>query len=198
MDKLDLVKKDKYYYTAKSDPDIRTFDQHAFLSLSGQGAPGGEAFISAVESIIPLAYGIKKNYKLAGKDFAVPKLEALWWVVDSGPEDRSNWKWQLLIRLPDYVEAAVVERSREETLKKKKNPRIQEVEFLNLSEGKCVQVLHIGPYSTEHITLDRIQTFMQQNQLVPNGPHHEIYLSDPRKSQPEKMKTILRQPVKRS
>ena len=199
MYKLDLVKSDKFYYTAKTDPDIRTFEPHKFLTIKGVGEPAGETFTEAVEALYPVAYSIKKQYKLIGQDFAVPKLEGLWWVNGSRPADeveRSRWHWKLLIRMPDFVENEKVLQAFDECYKKKRLEKIKDVTLEIVVEGKCVQVLHVGPYSTEETTLQRLSDFIQRNGLKVNGVHHEIYLSDPRKTAPERMKTILRQPVR--
>ncbi len=100
------------------------------------------------------------------------------------------------IRMPDFVNSEIVEKAREEVFKKKGKEQIKKIKFEKVKEGKCVQILHIGPYSTEPESLAKIKKLMEQKNLVENGLHHEIYLSDPGKVSPEKMKTILRQPVK--
>lgn len=197
--KLDLTKEYKAYYQAKTSPEIVEFDEIPFLTVEGQGEPAGEAFIKAVEALYPLAYGIKNICKKQGKDFVVPKLEGLWWVESDKPAlevPRGEWRWKLLIRMPDFVNPEVVEKARGEVFKKEGMELLKEIRFEKIKEGKCVQMLHVGPYSTEPETLAKMEKFMEQKNLVRNGPHHEIYLSDPRKVVPEKMKTILRQPVK--
>ncbi|MGQ9622560.1 MAG: GyrI-like domain-containing protein [Candidatus Caldatribacteriaceae bacterium] len=197
--KLDLTKEYKAYYQAKTGPEIVEFDEIPFLTVEGQGEPAGEAFTKAVEALYPLAYGVKNICKKQGKDFVVPKLEGLWWVESDEPAlevPRGEWRWKLLIRMPDFVNPEVVEKAREEVFKKEGMELLKEIKFEKIKEGKCVQMLHVGPYSTEPETLAKMEKFMEQKNLVKNGPHHEIYLSDPRKVVPEKMRTILRQPVK--
>jgi len=197
--KLDLVKKYKTYYTAKIIPEAVEFDEISYLAIGGKGEPAGKEFISKVEALYPLAYGVKNLCKKQGNDFVVPKLEGLWWVESDKPASevpREEWRWELLIRLPDFVTSEIVEKAKKEVFKKKSIELVKEIEFEKITEGKCVQIMHIGPYSAEPETIERMKGFMKENNSVENGTHHEIYLSDPRKVAPEKMKTILRQPVK--
>ena len=146
-----------------------------------------------------MVYGIKKICKEQDQDFGVPKLEGLWWVEGDTPAlevPRSEWCWKLLIRMPDLVTKEMALSIQPEIEKKKKNSVIKEISFETISEGKCVQVMHIGPYSAEPETINMLLDFITGNGLSVNGLHHEIYLSDPRKTAPEKMKTIIRYPVK--
>lgn len=132
-------------------------------------------------------------------DFTVPKLEGLWWVnskKNALEVPRSEWQWKLLIRMPEFVASDNFEQAQEDVIKKKGIEKINEIQFNKIIEGKCVQIMHIGPYSTEPETINRMKEFITQNGFIENGLHYEIYLSDPRKTEPEKMKTILRQPVK--
>jgi len=199
--KLDLVKEYKTYYTAKTNPELVEFNEIPFLTIAGKGEPGGEEFTSKVEALYSLAYGVKNIYKKQGKDFAVPKLEGLWWVNSDKPAlevSHEEWQWKLLIRLPDFVTLEASEKTREEVFKKKRLETTKEIKFEEIKEGRSVQVMHLGPYSIESETIGKMKDFMKKNDLVENGLHHEIYLSDPRKMAPEKMKTILRQPVKKN
>lgn len=199
MEKTDLVKQDKEYYSAKKKPEIREFRELNFLTILGKGEPAGIEFTKAVEALYPLAYAIKKIYKQQETDFAVPKLEGLWWVKSEKNAleiPRSEWHWKLLIRMPNFVTSENFEHAKTNVIKKKGIEKINEILFEKITEGKCIQIMHIGPYSTEPETINQMKEFMIQNGLVENGLHHEIYLSDPRKTIPERMKTILRQPVK--
>ena len=199
MEKTDLLKQDKEYYSAKKKPEIREFSELNFLTITGKGEPAGIEFTKAIEALYPLAYGIKKNYKNQEMDFAVPKLEGLWWVnsdKNALEVPRSEWHWKLLIRMPNFVTNEEFEKAKTEVIKKKGIEKINEIAFEKIAEGKCIQIMHIGPYSTESNTIEQMKTFMKENGFVENGLHHEIYISDPRKTIPEKMKTILRQPVK--
>ncbi len=199
MPKLDLIKKYKTYYKAGKKPEIVEFGEANYLSLEGKGEPGGEIFVSKVEALYPLAYGIKKVCKEQGSDFGVPKLEGLWWVESSSPAlevPRTEWYWKLLIRMPEFVTEEILTAVQPEVASKKKNALIQEIVFEKITEGKCVQIMHIGPYSTEPETINRMMKYITEMGLSVTGLHHEIYLSDPRKTEPEKMKTLLRYPVK--
>lgn len=171
-----------------------------YLSIEGKGEPAGKEFVKAVETLYPLAYGIKGLSKKEAKDFVVTKLEGLWWIESNKPAlkvPRSEWQWKLLIRLPEFVSNQMVESAKTEVAKKKKNPLVNQISFEKIREGKCVQIMHVGPYATEAETITKIKNFIKDNGLMENGYHHEIYLSDPRKVAPEKMKTILRQPVRK-
>ena len=197
--KLDLTKEYKQYYTAKNTPAIVEFGKISYLSIEGKGEPTGEVFSKSIEALYPLAYGVKNLCKKQGKDFAVPKLEGLWWVKSNKPAlevPREEWYWKLLIRMPDFVTSDIVKNAREEVFKKKRLDLIKEIKFETINEGKCVQIMHIGPYATEPETIQKMKDFMKENDYTENGLHHEIYISDPRKTSPEKMKTILRQPIK--
>ncbi len=199
MSKLDLLKEYKSYYKAGRKPEIVEFGKVRYLTVKGKGEPAGKIFASKVEALYPLAYGIKKLCKEKGNDFGVPKLEGLWWVESDKPAPkvpRNEWCWKLLIRMPEFVTNAMVKSVQSEVAKKKKNDLIQEISFETMMEGKCVQIMHIGPYSTEHETVKLLMEFIKSQGLSVNGLHHEIYLSDPRKTSPEKMKTIIRYPVK--
>ncbi|EQD49569.1 hypothetical protein B1B_11569, partial [mine drainage metagenome] len=139
-----------------------------------------------------------RECKRQSKDFAVPKLEGLWWVDGERPATavpRAEWRWRLMIRLPLLVDAAMVEAAKKAVAQKKGLTRAGDVAFIALCEGRCVQVMHLGPYADEPATITAMHDFMAGNELEARGMHHEIYLSDPRRTAPEKMKTILRQPV---
>ncbi|MEV0059321.1 GyrI-like domain-containing protein [Nocardia sp. NPDC050718] len=182
--KLDLAKTDRPYYTAPADPVLRTFPTYSYLTAPGRGAPGGAAYSAAVESLYRAAYGAKKQAKAAGADFVVPKLEGLWWVESDLPPltvPRDEWHWKLLIRMPETVTADMVDG----------------VGFEQLTEGEAIQVLHVGPFADEPATLARMDAYMAEHDLTMNGLHHEIYLSDLRRTAPEATRTILRHPVRR-
>ena len=135
------------------------------------------------------------------KDFTVAKLEGLWWANSDKPYTevpREEWMWKLLIRQPEFVTSEVVERARQEVIKKKKLELVNEVKFEKMKGGKCIQILHIGPYSTEPESIAKMRKLMKEENLVENECHHEIYLvmAYPRNVPEERLKTILRQPVR--
>lgn len=206
MTKLDLTKEYKTYFTAKAKPHLVEIEKANFISISGKGDPSGQPFLQNIQALYPVAYRIKFAFKAKNKDFVVSKLEGLWWfdeerypnktiATSSTDVPRSEWEYRLLIRLPNFV-------TREDfdiavTAGVEKNvPFVKQLDFFTMEEGTCVQMLHVGPYSTEPETLEEIGKFMEANKLKRNGVHHEIYLSDFRKTKPERLKTILREPVK--
>ncbi len=207
MSKLNLSKTDKVYYTSKSEPEVVEFDPINYLSIKGIGDPSGQDFSDRIQALYPLAYTIKFAYKAIEQDFVVPKLEALWHFDNEKYADismamapkqipRSEWKYQLLIRMPDFVLKSQFHDAIKTLKAKKEVNHIDEIEFITLNEGKCVQMLHTGPFETEPVSLAKIKIFMDDQGLSKNGHHHEIYLSDFRKVAPEKLRTILREPFK--
>ncbi len=199
MLKLDLVKAYRSYYKAGKKPEIVEFGEANFLSVEGKGEPAGKAFVSKIEALYPLAYGIKKICKEQNKDFGVPKLEGLWWVEGNKPAlevPRKEWLWKLLIRMPEFVTQEMMQSVQQEVATKKQNNLITNISFEKITEGKCIQIMHIGPYSTEPVTINILMESMTSKGYSVDGLHHEIYLSDPRRTEPSKMKTIIRYPVK--
>jgi len=197
--KLDLAKEDKNYYQAKAEPHLISLPPLPYLAVQDQGVPDGPVFAAATEALYTIAYTIKRMCKHENRDFVVPKLEGLWWVLsdqDALAVPQEEWQWKLLIRMPDFVTADLVEIAKQEALANKPaRAPLAHTSYEMLHEGTCVQMLHVGPYHTEPDTIARIKMFMAEKQLQQNGLHHEIYLSDPRKSEPSSLKTILRFPV---
>lgn len=207
MEKLDLTKKYKVYFTAKTKPELVEIEKAQFISIRGKGDPSGQPFVKRIETLYPVAYAIKFAWKEKGKDFIVSKLEALWWYDEnlfpgnsmtntSVEVPRSEWEYRLLIRMPSFVTQKDVEKAKQSVMAKKDLPFTQDLEFFEMTEGKSVQMLHVGPFSSEPETLKEIAAFVEMHQLRRNGLHHEIYLSDFRKTEPGKLRTILREPVK--
>jgi hypothetical protein len=197
--KFDLTKEDRVYYTAKTVPQIVELSEVSCLAIEGGGAPAGGAFTEAVQALFPFAYGVKGICKKDGRDFTVAKLEGLWWVESGRPAlevPPREWRWKLLIRLPDFVTSENVEKARSDVMKKKGIALLKDIKFEKMNEGRCIQALHIGPYADEPETIARMRKMMEENNLVENGLHHEIYLSDPGKTPRQRLKTILRQPVR--
>lgn len=205
MDKLDLTKLYKTYYTAKTAPEIVDIETARFVSILGKGDPSGEAFSADIQLLYPVAYAIKFACKEMGKDFTVSKLEGLWWfdeqkfgnlTMSEAPQKvpRSEWEYRLLIRMPDFVDEKMIASAVETVVSKKKMPAAERVHFFEMTEGKCVQMLHVGAFNDEPVSLQKMLHFMQTKGMSKNGLHHEIYLSDFRKAAPEDLKTILREP----
>ncbi len=207
MEKLDLTKKYKSYFTATIQPQIVHIEPASFISIRGKGDPSGEAFAKDIEAMYSTAYTIKFACKAEGKDFVVSKLEGQWWfdetrftgqTMNSAAVEvpRSEWEYRLLIRMPDFVTAKDMEAAQLIVTDRKSIHKAAEIEWHTLEEGNCVQMLHVGPFSTEPKSLKIMSVFMDTHQFAKNGLHHEIYLSDFRKTAPEKLKTILREPVR--
>ncbi|MDV4144930.1 GyrI-like domain-containing protein [Shimia sp. FJ5] len=206
MDKLDFKKVDKAFYGGKQGRwDRITLPQMTFLAIDGQGDPNGPGYAAALGVLYPLAYGVKFACKSEGADYVVPPLEALWWAEDPAAfvaGNRAAWQWRAMLRMPDRVSDEIVEEVRESVRVKllKKGVDIEPLAQAArrvFEEGACLQTLHVGPYTAEAPVLaDLHERVMPEAGLAFNGAHHEIYLSDPRRVAPEKLRTILRQPVK--
>lgn len=173
-----------------------------FLSIDGSGSPDTPEFKNAIGALYSLAYtarfALKRN---GGPSVKIPPLEGLYDVPGSEPgqfttQAREKLVWTLMIRLPEEIDDALVEKSRAEAARKKNLASLSNVRVKRLAEGRCVQVLHRGPYSTEDATMARLRDLMKERKLRPAGRHHEVYLSVPGLTKPENMKTILRQPVR--
>ena len=207
MEKLDLVKLHKKYYSAKTAPEIVDIEAARYVSILGKGDPSGEAFSADIQLLYPVAYGVKALCKSAGQDFGVPKLEGLWWFDEQqfgapsmaeAPQKvpRSEWEYRMLLRMPDFVDEKIVAAAVASVVSKKKMPDAGRVQFFEMTEGTCVQMLHVGAFADEPVSLQKMLDFMQAQGMEKNGLHHEIYLSDFRKTAPEDLKTILREPFK--
>ncbi|MEZ5974042.1 MAG: GyrI-like domain-containing protein [Planctomycetota bacterium] len=193
MDKLDLKKADRAYYGAKAGSWQRLrLPACRYLAVLGQGAPESPAYAAALHALYPTAYAIKFASKAAGRDFTVPPQSTQWWSEDLAAFTagrRDLWQWRAMLRMPDWVDSAMLK----EAMAKKGT---QGVELMEIDEGDVFQTLHIGPYADEGPTLAELHDRVMPEAGVTFGlPHHEIYLSDPRRTAPEKLKTILRQPV---
>ena len=202
MKTLDLKKELKEFYSPTTkDVTIVDVPEMNFIMIDGQGAPESLQFQQSIEALYPIAYTIKFDKKKDGIDYPVMALEGLWWAEDMSdfdPEkgDRNKWLWTLMIMQPDVVAAADIETARESSSKKKHNPALERVRLQIYSEGKSAQIMHVGPFSEEGPNVQRIHQKIQEIGGTPYGKHHEIYLSDFRKVEPAKMKTVLRQPYR--
>lgn len=200
-DKYDLAKEFPEYYKAKKEPSLITLKKAKYLALDGKGEPGGKEFEDKIGAMYNMAYGMKMPMKLLGKDYTISKLETLWMVGETREGKfvmfpQSEWRWKMLIRVPDFITEKIFIKYKEETALKSLNGYVKEIELAELNEGKCAQIMHVGPYDEVSPAIERLHEFIGANGLTFNGEHHEIYLSDPRRTAPEKIKTIIRQPVK--
>jgi hypothetical protein len=213
MDKIDFKKTDKLFYTAKSDRWVLVdVPEWQFLCVEGQGDPqSSPAYSAAVSALYSLSYGVKfRSKSVHDRDHVVGPLEGLWWADDMDAYragDRAAWKWRMMIRQPDWITDADLEAVRLTSLDKIKGQAEAEATAETLKavtlgafkEGACLQRLYFGPYVDEApLLIDLHDRYMPENGYQPTGLHHEIYLNDPRKVAPEKLKTLLRQPVRRS
>jgi hypothetical protein len=201
MEKIDLKKELKAFYnpTAK-DVTLIDVPRMNFIMIDGQGAPESPQFAQSIAALYPIAYGIKFDKKRTdGIDYGVMPLEGLFWAEDMAvfmPEtaDRNQWQWTLMIMQPDFVTRKDFENAVAASKKKKDNPLIDKVRFENFTEGKAAQIMHIGPYSAEGPNIQKLHHKITEIGARLSGRHHEIYLSDPRRAAPDKMKTVVRQP----
>lgn len=206
MAKTDLLDLCPDYYAASAAPRLVELPAIPALALDGGGAPEGDEFQLKTQALYALAYAIKMARKKAGHEFPVAGLEGLWWAEYDvaklrDPEalwevPRAAWLWTLRIPQPAFVTAEECAQHGAALVKKGKPALVAEVRLERLSEGRCVQALHRGPYATEPETVARMRAFMREQGLTAHGLHHELYLSDPRRAAPEKVRTILRQPVR--
>ena len=201
MDKIDFKKELGYLYqpSAKEVMQIDVPTMH-YLMVDGEGDPNtSQAYSEAVETLFAVSYAVKFMVKKGALaiDYGVLPLEGLWWADDMSKfstEDKSNWKWTMMILQPDFVTEEMVVNAIADVRKKKNPVAISRVRFEALSEGKCAQILHLGPFSEEGPTIEKVHQFIDSKGKR-TGKHHEIYLSDIRKAAPEKWKTIIRQPM---
>ena len=207
---FDLKKEFKEYYQPKNKPEIVNIPSINYLAVRGSGDPNDETgdYKKALESLYAVAYTLRMSYKTDYKingfyEYIVPPLEGFWW--QDGTDgvnyaDKTSFNWISVIRLPDFISGKDIEWAVMTATKKKKNDCSQ-VKFLTVNEGLCVQIMHIGPYDNEPVTVKLMDDYLAQNgyenNLNSERMHHEIYLSDPRKCLPEKMKTVIRHPIKR-
>jgi hypothetical protein len=200
--KIDLFKDNKAEYASPKKPTLVETGPASYLTFAGKGDPAGDAFQDAIMAMYAMAYTIKMTSKFAGRDYTVCKLECLWWAGRKGCEfettPKDKWNWKLLIRVPDFINEKHLNDAVNSLREKGKAGKAGNVKLEQLDEGNCVQMLHVGPYEKVGETVTRMMDFSGTNGLVPNGRHHEIYLSDPRRVEPARLKTIVRQPVKKN
>jgi hypothetical protein len=200
MDTLDLRKQYAFLYkpSAKA-PQLVNVPDLAFLAVDGEGDPNQEPFQEAVAALYSAAYTLKFAIKKAqAVDYPVMALEARWWVADGAPfsfTERTGWRWTAMILQPDLITPADVADAIAQAGRKKPNAALARLRLERFTEGRAAQIMHLGPYADEPATLDRMHNWVTEQGLQLRGKHHEIYLSDPARTAPEKMKTILRHPV---
>jgi hypothetical protein len=189
---------------ATRKPAVVVLPPARYLAIEGRGAPEGPDFQAAVGALYGTAYTLKFAAKKAGHDHKVSPLEALWWTpgprgdFDLARTPRSAWRWKAMIRVPSTIRPRDVSVAIAQLAARRGDRTATKVELETIDEGRVVQVLHVGPYATEPETVAKMRALMAAEQLAPRGFHHEIYLGDPRRAKPEKLRTILRQAVRPS
>lgn len=204
MTKIDFKKELKHLYQPhKKDFQIVEVPDMRFFKVDGHGDPNlAPEYTAAIEALYAMSYKVKFLSKKEEKDYVVPPLEGLWWAEDldsfSSARDKSLWDWTMMIMTPVWITAEMVTEARAEVIKKKELPALEKLRWEVYQEGLAVQILHLGSYDDEGPVLARLhEHWMPENGYLFNGLHHEIYLSDPRRVEPSKLKTILRQPIKK-
>ena len=213
---IDYKKTEKRFYLPKTTPEIIDVPEMVFLMIDGKGDPDTSAeYASAMEILYGLSYSIKMS-KMGGNqpsgyfDYVVPPLEGLWSLDDGGAftgggeaiRDKSRFLWTSMIRQPEFVTADVFETAKATLAKKKPRLDLSAVRLERFTESLCAQVMHLGAYDDEPKTIAALSRFIRENGYREDmgglSRHHEIYLSDPRRTAPEKLKTVIRHPIKRA
>lgn len=207
---FDYKKEYKGLYMPKATPAIVDVPEMKYIAVNGSGNPNepdGE-YQQALGILYPVAYTLKMSYKTDYRidgffEYVVPPLEGLWWTdnpIKNDFTDKSAFRWIAMIRVPDFIDENDVEWAKKEVFRKK-GLDCASLYYMSFEEGLCSQIMHIGPYDTEQVSLEAIDKYIESNgyikDITANRLHHEIYLSDPRKSSPEKIKTVLRIPIAR-
>jgi len=201
-EKMDLFKLHKDEYTSPKKPKFVDTKPAKYLAISGRGAFDGKEFETKIGALYGTAFTIKMTRKFEGKgDYVVCKLENQLWLDDDKADDSDidpeQWNWKMFIRTPDFVTEEDLEKAQKALLEKGKAPEANQVKFDTIDEGLCVQMLHVGPYNKEPETVEVMKAFANEQGMELYGRHHEIYISDPRRVPPERLKTILRMPVRK-
>jgi hypothetical protein len=201
MEKIDFKKELKHVYLAPAKEVVLVdVPPMQFLMVDGAGDPNtAQSYKDAVEALFSVAYTLKFMVKKgpAGLDYGVMPLEGLWWADDMahfGTGDKSQWKWTAMVMQPPFITPAMVDSAMAEVHRKKAPVALNKLRLETFAEGRCAQILHIGPFSEEAPAIEKVHRFIQARGQL-RGKHHEIYLSDIRKAVPEKWKTLVRQPM---
>ena len=196
MQSIDFARTLKDLYTAARKVKEVLAETGTFFAVEGEGTPGGEAFQHAIQCLFSTAYTVKFALKQQeAVDFKIGKLECLY-LSDPAETPMPQWRWRILLRVADAVTAKDLAQAKK-VLRDKKGLDASTVKRIRWKEGRAVQVLHVGPYDQVGQTYGQLQAYAEQHGLVTRCPAHEIYLSDPRRTAPEKLKTIVRLPVKK-
>jgi hypothetical protein len=203
MPKTDFKRTLKHLYNPPRKFTVVEVPEMQFLMVDGHGDPNtAQAYTDAVEALYAVAFKVKfASKRTLDQDYVVPPLEGLWWAEDMTTfvsRAKSEWDWTMMIMQPDWIAQSMVDEAMDQVAKSKDLPALPKLRLESYHEGLAVQIMHAGSYDDEAPTIARLHDeFLPENGLVEAGKHHEIYLSDPRRTAPEKLKTVLRQPVKR-
>ena len=203
MVKIDMKKELKDLYNPSTKQvTIVEVPKMNFLIIDGSGDPNtSQMYKDAIEALFSLSYTIKFMVKKTkAVDYAVMPLEGLWWVDDMSSfsvTSKDEWKWTAMIMQPEHVTEDTTAKAVEDLKNKKDLPSLSKIRFDSFHEGTSAQIMYIGAYADEGPTIKKLHEFINENRCTLDGKHHEIYLSDPRRAAPEKLKTIIRQPMKK-
>ncbi len=203
MSKTDFKKSLDSYRAPAGEFRVLEVPPLRYLMVDGHGAPGSPAYADSVAALYPVAYTLKfASRRRLGHDYVVPPLEALWWAADMAAfttaRDKSQWDWTVMLMVPDWISAEMVAEALASVATKGAPTLLDRVRLQALEEGLCVQTLHVGSYDDEAGVLATLHDdFVPGAGLRMTGKHHEIYLSDPRRVEAARLRTILRQPVER-
>ena len=203
MSKVDFKKTLKQFYIPPREFVIVDVPDMQFVMVDGHGDPNtAQEYKDAIESLYAVAYKMKFiSKKTLERDYTVPPLEGLWWAEDMATfltREKSQWDWTMMIMTPEWISVEIFDEAVKQVRQAKDPASLDQVRLERYQEGLSVQIMHIGSYDDEGPVLAQMHSdFIPDSGLIENGKHHEIYLSDPRRVVPEKMKTVLRQPVKK-
>ena len=208
MPKRDFKKENKELYNPSAkEVSIVDVPEMSFLMIDGEGDQNtSQEYQDSIEALFSVSFKVKFiSEKENSQDYVVMSLEGLWWIEnmeDFNIQDKSIWKWTAMIRQPDFITKDMMKKAIEEVEKKKNLPALSRIRFESLHEGISAQIMHIGPYAEEGPTIEKLHNFIEENGYefdgsMPGKKHHEIYISDMRRTNPEKLKTVIRQPMKR-
>lgn len=198
--KVDLKNKYKEFYSEhKGNISIVEVPEFKYLMYTGDGGPCSDAYQQTLEAIFALSYHIKFAVRESREvDYGVMPLESQWWMDDMSQFSRermNEWKWSAMIMQPNFITKEIVEASRLAVSEKKDLALLPKIELVDYCDGQSAQIMHIGPYADEAPTIEKLHAYIKDNGYDFTGKHREIYLNDPRKTAPENLKTLIRQPV---
>jgi hypothetical protein len=202
METIDYKKEFKAYFLPPAKPTILTVPSFAYLKIDGEGNPNtSKEFAEKTQLLYALSYSIRFAVKKAMSiAYTVMPLEGLWWADDMDSylkADKDQWQWTLMIMQPSFITEEMVAEGKAEVIRKKKLTEVNQVRFEPYEAGTCVTMLHVGSYDEEHVNIQWMHDFAHEQGYELTGLHQEIYLGDPRKTAPEKLKTVLRQPIRK-